>query len=510
MHRKFRKLWNNPNRFFFDFFAKRLGATTVNGAQSARHVMGSEDGAYLLPQGFTFDPEVHPWLQVAQMFKLKSGALSGQCDQSMLVDVVDLFDLFTYVLWIAHANKCDVRVYSLGGGAQINLKRRDLLSTKTVESLFSKMARRSDFVIELLGEFVNNFSAHFFVYDVGLDQITTVRSGRAFVKKFKTSLMGEIYPDVKMQESAYAFDTKWPVDVVYTWVNKDDPDWVALWNNAFPDMPFDNDRFKSKDELKYSIRAICKYLPWYRKIFIVSNCAKPTWMNDSPQLEWVTHAQIFPDAKMLPTFNSHAIEACLHRIPGLSEKFIYFNDDVFVMAPSYPDDYIDNIGRTVAQLEPYGMVYGQHPLDASTDYLAAATNSRGLLKANLNGTAAHRLHKHTPHSLNKSTLERIEKTFRKDIELTRAAKLRSAEDVNLASFLYHHYAFGAGELVEGHQPSALVRPTNIKSIIRAYYPGKYKFMCFNDGGGSADNNSYEQGFVNFVTQTFPHKSHFEN
>ena len=43
-------------------------------------------------------------------------------------------------------------------------------------------------------------------------------------------------------------------------------------------------------------------------------------------------------------FSSPAIEAHLHRIPGLSKKFIYFNDDVFLGAPTMPEDFLSVSG----------------------------------------------------------------------------------------------------------------------------------------------------------------------
>jgi hypothetical protein len=54
----------------------------------------------------------------------------------------------------------------------------------------------------------------------------------------------------------------------------------------------------------------------------------------------VPHEAIFPNASHLPVFSSPAIEAHLHRIPGLSERFAYFNDDVFLGAPTWPEDFI--------------------------------------------------------------------------------------------------------------------------------------------------------------------------
>ena len=99
-------------------------------------------------------------------------------------------------------------------------------------------------------------------------------------------------------------------------------------------------RFEDHDELLYSLRSLERFAGWVRHVYIVTNGQVPTWLNTShPRVTVVTHAEIFPDASHLPTFSSPAIEAHLHRIPGLSRRFLYLNDDTFFGAPITPDDY---------------------------------------------------------------------------------------------------------------------------------------------------------------------------
>lgn len=49
-------------------------------------------------------------------------------------------------------------------------------------------------------------------------------------------------------------------------------------------------------------------------------------------IKYVFHDQFIPK-KYLPTFSSTVIETFLHYIPGLSENFIYMNDDVYINRP---------------------------------------------------------------------------------------------------------------------------------------------------------------------------------
>ncbi|XP_044041995.1 N-acetylglucosamine-1-phosphotransferase subunits alpha/beta isoform X1 [Siniperca chuatsi] len=99
-------------------------------------------------------------------------------------------------------------------------------------------------------------------------------------------------------------------------------------------------RFEDNEELRYSLRSVEKHAPWVRHIFIVTNGQIPSWLNlDNPRVTVVTHQDIFQNHSHLPTFSSPAIETHIHRIPGLSQKFIYLNDDVMFGKDVWPDDF---------------------------------------------------------------------------------------------------------------------------------------------------------------------------
>ncbi|XP_053497848.1 N-acetylglucosamine-1-phosphotransferase subunits alpha/beta isoform X2 [Ictalurus furcatus] len=99
-------------------------------------------------------------------------------------------------------------------------------------------------------------------------------------------------------------------------------------------------RFEDNEELRYSLRSVERHAPWVRHIFIVTNGQIPSWLNlDNPRVTVVTHEEIFQNQSHLPTFSSPAIETHIHRIPGLSQKFIYLNDDVLFGKDVWPDDF---------------------------------------------------------------------------------------------------------------------------------------------------------------------------
>jgi len=138
-----------------------------------------------------------------------------------------------------------------------------------------------------------------------------------------------------------------PIDFVYTWVNGSEPDFlVALAKytdfepDAFDNNRMSNNRYADFDQLKYSLRSIEKYAPWANHIHIVTNGQVPDWLNlNNPDVSIVSHKDIFRIPAHLPTFQSNAIEVNLHRVPNLTEKFVYFNDDMGLISPTCPSNF---------------------------------------------------------------------------------------------------------------------------------------------------------------------------
>jgi len=139
------------------------------------------------------------------------------------------------------------------------------------------------------------------------------------------------------KSTCQGIETQEEIDVVFTWVNGSDPTFVEdLKKSDLGSKTHKDDtkqqRFEDFNQLIYAIRSIEIYSPWIRRIYIVTNGQIPFWLNiTNPKVKIVTHKQIFQHKDHLPTFNSMAIEVHLHQIEGLSEKFIYFNDDISLM-----------------------------------------------------------------------------------------------------------------------------------------------------------------------------------
>ena len=122
------------------------------------------------------------------------------------------------------------------------------------------------------------------------------------------------------------------IDFVILWVDGNDKKWLEQKNSyTNKTEEIKKSRFRDWDLLKYWFRGVEKYAPWVNKIFFVTWGHIPSWLDTkNPKLEIVKHSDFIPP-KYLPTFNSNVIELNLHRILNLSEKFVLFNDDVFII-----------------------------------------------------------------------------------------------------------------------------------------------------------------------------------
>ena len=138
---------------------------------------------------------------------------------------------------------------------------------------------------------------------------------------------------------------KTPIDFVVPWVDDSDPVWRAKKAKyTGTDMAEGNTdaRYRDWDTLKYWFRGVEKFAPWVRYVYFITDDQKPEWLNvEHPKLKWMKHKDYIPDA-YLPTFNSHTIEWNLHRLDDLAENFVYFNDDVFLIRSTEPEDFFQD------------------------------------------------------------------------------------------------------------------------------------------------------------------------
>ena len=314
-------------------------------------------------------------------------------------------------------------------------------------------------------------------------------------------------------------EVNFKVDLVFTWVNSYDNEWKEMYLKYKPNTESDNNnlsRFLTRDELKYSLRSWDKYGKFIDKIYIVSNCKPPKWLNlNNTKIKWVYHEEII-NKKYLPTFSSHAIEANLHKIKGLNNHFIYCNDDVMLLKEAQINDFYFSNGIAKVRLEKYGMVNGEinseHP-----DYLNAARNSQKLLENTFKKTAT-QLHTHSPQSMRIDILNKMETLYKNKFEETTSHKFRTINDISVASFLYPHFAIMSGNALDSNEKVEFVHQNkNFKKILNDLVKLKKDnknellplSLCLNDGADSHLNETWNKEVVTFLENFFPEKSQFE-
>lgn len=131
------------------------------------------------------------------------------------------------------------------------------------------------------------------------------------------------------------------IDFVVTWVDGTDKDWRALKSRyEGGDSVDDSDeRYRDWGLFRYWFRGVEQFAPWVRKIHLVTWGHLPKWLDtENPKLHIVKHEDYVPH-EFLPTFNCNVLEIYLHKIEGLAEHFVYFNDDMFLMQPVKPEDF---------------------------------------------------------------------------------------------------------------------------------------------------------------------------
>lgn len=302
--------------------------------------------------------------------------------------------------------------------------------------------------------------------------------------------------------------TDYPIDFVLTWVDGNDSNWQDDYCKY---KGIDGDhrdyRFRDMGTLKYWFRGVEQFAPWVNKIYFVTCGQKPDWLNtEHPKVVCVDHKDFIPE-KYLPTFSSQAIEINLHRIKGLSEHFVYFNDDMFLTSPTTREDFFIGgrpcdsavINYPAPRIEPLNLV----------PYVNIAAINRNFNKKTVMRKQAAKLytlkyHKyvlkniqfimgkffpgfkyfHLPSSFLKSTFEEVWKKEEGLLERTSAHKFRVLTDCN--QWLFQNWQICTGKFkprdVNVGYYGAIEDDKRLFETVNAIMSRKYKMVCANDGG----------------------------
>ncbi|NEA02180.1 glycosyl transferase family 1, partial [Streptomyces sp. SID10116] len=325
------------------------------------------------------------------------------------------------------------------------------------------------------------------------------------------------YPTLDVFTELLVKDVDFPIDAVYTWVDDSDPAWRARREETLGGGDTSADggavRFRNRDELRFSLRSIAMYAPWIRHVYLVTAGQTPPWLDrDHPGLTVVDHRDLFADPEeCLPTFNSHSIESQLHRIEGLSEHFLYFNDDMFLGRPTTPDTFF--LSNGLARFFWSSASVPALPVAPDDEgYLAAAKNNRALLREAFGRTTTHSFF-HVPYALRRSILQEITERFPEQLAATARSRVRSRGDIALVSSLHQHYAYLTGRAVPAGISYDFVDigdPADHARLGRLLQNRDRTAFCIGESpDGGVTDEEMALAIRSFLTAYFPVRSPYE-
>jgi len=308
---------------------------------------------------------------------------------------------------------------------------------------------------------------------------------------------------------------------VYTWVDGADSHWQARKAEALGRVGTQRDvnefaanaaRFVNRDELRYSLRSLHMYAPWIRHVYVITDSQLPPWLDTShPDITLVDHQTLFGDTGRLPTFNSHAIESRIHRIPGLAEHFVYFNDDMFLGRPVSPRNFFHSNGMTRFFLSRTHVEAGTAH-DDDLPVLAAGKNNRELIESVWGTTLTQKI-KHVPYSQRLSVLSDLERHFPDEFSATAQHQFRHPGDVSIPASLAHYWAYLTGRGMPArirYTYADLADPGTPLKLAKLLRRRDFDTFCLNDHDSDAlALEKQTEMLTDFLPKYFPSRSPVE-
>lgn len=324
------------------------------------------------------------------------------------------------------------------------------------------------------------------------------------------------------------------IDIVIPWVDGMDPKWLSEKEEYDTSYKGDKrtNRYRSWENLQFLFRGIEKNLPWVRRIHFVTWGHVPLWLNEEhPKLNIVKHQDYIP-SQYLPTFSSHPIELNMHRIDGLSQQFIYANDDTFFLRPLDEEDFFvnglpcDSSIENVHQFKKGGI---DHIIANNLEVLNANFNKKESIKSIKNKWYSFRYGKkllkniylypfanfvgfenpHMPIPYLKATFEEVWKSEPEILEKTCNNKFRSNEDVNQWLFRYWQLASGNFHPQKPNKGVFFSIGKDDELIKRAITRQEFAMICLSDDDVFLNFEKEKEFLVECFEQIFPEKSSFE-
>ena len=252
-------------------------------------------------------------------------------------------------------------------------------------------------------------------------------------------------------------------------------------------------RFASNNEIYYNIASILKYVPFCRHIYVVADNQRPEFIDEFAaqglcavdKIRVVDHREIFRGfEEYLPTFNTRSIESMLWNIDGLSDYFIYLNDDFFFNAPAQVEDFLK-----AESLVIYGHWQNSFALKAKLKYRQLMSRQFGkpiqpkhmiaqMLGADVLGFKKFFEIHHYPHIVDRHALKDYLLEHPQLLETQIKFKFRSVEQLNPISLMNHiKIQKQQAELKPDLELAYLKNQDSLNSFIHALHNSEIKYGC---------------------------------
>lgn len=324
------------------------------------------------------------------------------------------------------------------------------------------------------------------------------------------------------------------IDFVLMWVDGNDPEWQES-KKKYEGNEGDKKeiRFRDWDNLQYWFRGVEEYAPWVNKIHFVTWGHIPKWLNTKhPKINIVNHNE-FLKKENLPVFNSCAIEINLHRILGLSEQFVYFNDDTFLIKTVKKEDFFKNgLPRDEAIPNPtpsISRIGVGCAISNNMEIINTTFDKRNMMRKNI-FKWFHPLYKHKnissicmlpwkhfacfstthlPISYLKSTFKDVWDKEEHVLEETSKSRFRSKDNVNQWIMRYWQLALGRFTPRNINFGKSFMLKDDNNRALNAIEYRKYSMVCLNDTVEIKDFEKEKDLIKKAFHKNLPHKSSFE-
>lgn len=326
------------------------------------------------------------------------------------------------------------------------------------------------------------------------------------------------------------------IDIVVTWVDGNDPVWQASrekYVGGSGDANAAANRYRDWDLMRYWFRGVEKFAPWVNNIYFITCGQHPEWLNkDNPKLKLVDHKDYIP-SDALPTFNSNAIELCINRIKGLSDRFILFNDDIFIIDEIRETDFFrGNLPCDYAALDA---------IEPSEDFDYIIANNVRVINQNFDKREVMKKRRSQWYSLKdiKSLIRTIELTnpwnqftgfrdyhtpvayLKKEFEdmwlrvpelmdSTVHSKVRNKDNIN--HWLIRYWRLASGRFVPYSQKKWIFIPVvngDNSVLVNTIKNQKKRILCINDNFKGDDISIAQKELKDAFESILPDKSSFE-